>query len=202
MCLIAFAIAVLASGCETKCEGLSQEACESEDDCSLIGGRPVAQGEQCLEESQFAGCERGGGGCGDAFTEALDPDGRPWLFSSTCVPEGWTTDNAPPDLMDLPSCSGGSSDSAAAGAQQPADAGAQVDARVDPLIEDMSTERPSGGPADRCQSDDDCNATEGLVCRLVGCTGPTAMLCVPRDVEPSCPPGSPGSTGSERPDAG
>ena len=81
-----------------------------------------------------------GGGCGDSFTEAVDPAGTPWLFSSTCVPRDWNTHDAPRDLMEMPRCSGGSSDEVGSLASQPRDAGADA-------LSDAAATAPCGEPS-------------------------------------------------------
>ena len=82
--------------CAPDCAAVSPSACAGTPGCRPIEGLPLqddGKGDYCLDFSvvlQTVGCLEAKTGCGDAETYATAPDGRPWWFSDTCVPDSYT----------------------------------------------------------------------------------------------------------------
>lgn len=72
------------------CEGIPEGACGEIADCAIVLGTP------CGGSIQFAGCTEAPGGaltCADVESGGEPPDepGDCWLFSDSCVPDGWAS---------------------------------------------------------------------------------------------------------------
>ncbi len=72
----------------TDCSMLTVEQCAAGEDCEVLEAQ--LRSPQCENEFEAVGCSSISDGCGDALTRAQDPDGREWLFRTTCIPFGWT----------------------------------------------------------------------------------------------------------------
>ena len=86
----------------TDCSLLTVEQCAAGKDCQVIEAQ--LRSPTCQSGLEAVGCSTISQGCGDALTRAKDPDGRVWLFRTTCIPHGWT---ALPSTADEPCGLGG-----------------------------------------------------------------------------------------------
>jgi hypothetical protein len=71
----------------TDCAKLSVAQCAAGRDCQVLEAQ--LQSPRCASELEAVGCFSVPEGCGAAETRAADPQGRQWLFLSTCIPFGW-----------------------------------------------------------------------------------------------------------------
>ncbi len=74
------------------CGKLTPEECGKRSDCSVISGKKVNTAENCTEELEELGCKPLETGCGEAETLASDESGACYLFSTTCIPDKFSTD--------------------------------------------------------------------------------------------------------------
>ena len=83
------------------CDGLPAMACMADDACMPLGGGKLNLQKMCVSKPMFLGCVDAGA-CGGALTyaceSAVEPP-EPYLFPSTCLPEGWEPCEAPPIEM-------------------------------------------------------------------------------------------------------
>jgi len=77
------------------CSKLTVEQCAAGRACQVLEAQ--LQSPRCASEFEAVGCASTETGCGAAQARADDPQGRQWLFLSTCIPFGWTplAPNAP-----------------------------------------------------------------------------------------------------------
>ena len=87
------------------CAELDAAACEKDDGCGTLRGQPIDDARACRGDHAFATCTEADGDCGSAITEAVAPDGSRWVFSNTCIPDGWQELQGGGDLDNLPECS-------------------------------------------------------------------------------------------------
>jgi len=90
------------TGAPTECAALGAMECQANEACMPLGGGKLNLMKMCVGKPMFVGCVDAGG-CGDALTYACAPNTdppEPWLFPSTCLPEGWEPCDAPP--IDMP----------------------------------------------------------------------------------------------------
>lgn len=91
-----------------QCEGLSEQEC-IDSFCSPITGTELNKAQSCVSKG-YAGCGRGAEMCGQLMTTATHADGGCWLFASTCVPVGFSSNSsvdeacAYADFTELPTC--------------------------------------------------------------------------------------------------
>jgi hypothetical protein len=71
----------------TDCAKLSVGQCAAGNECEVLEAQ--LQAPKCANEFEAVGCSPRLTGCGAAETRAQDPQGRRWLFLSTCIPSGW-----------------------------------------------------------------------------------------------------------------
>ncbi|HEX3855581.1 MAG TPA: hypothetical protein VHW01_31680 [Polyangiaceae bacterium] len=71
----------------TDCAKLSVAQCAAGRECQVLEAQ--LQSPRCATELEAVGCFSVPEGCGAAETHAADPQGRQWLFLSTCIPFGW-----------------------------------------------------------------------------------------------------------------
>ncbi len=86
------------------CEGLDREACNDNEMCMPIGGRPIVMmGDGvCIGEPEYLECQDAIG-CGDAITYGCEnKEATIYEFIDTCIPEGWM--ECPPPPIDLMPC--------------------------------------------------------------------------------------------------
>ena len=87
---------------EFVCIGLPAMECMANEACMPLGGGKLNLQKMCVQKPMFLGCVDAGA-CGDALTygcdSAVDPP-EPYLFPSTCLPDGWEPCEAPP--IDMP----------------------------------------------------------------------------------------------------
>lgn len=74
------------------CTERSVSGCENDGKCALLEGRKVDEGDVCLEEKEPTGCDAKEPSCDDALTVARDKDETLWVFTSTCIPAGWSAE--------------------------------------------------------------------------------------------------------------
>ena len=79
----------------TDCPLLTVGQCAAGTDCQVLEAQ--LRSPICSQGLEAVGCSNPG--CGAAETRAQDPDGRVWLFPSTCIPLGW---KALPSTQDEP----------------------------------------------------------------------------------------------------
>ena len=75
------------------CAMLDFETCASDPRCETLSAS-VLDEEGCADETvapEVVACTEALGPCGDAMTWAESPSGECRLFSSTCIPDGWTS---------------------------------------------------------------------------------------------------------------
>jgi hypothetical protein len=80
----------------TDCSKLTVEQCAAGNECQVLEGQ--VQSPKCSSEFEAVGCASAETGCDAAETRADDPQGRQWLFLSTCIPLGWKL--LPPNTPD------------------------------------------------------------------------------------------------------
>ena len=84
------------------CVGLPAMECMANEACIPLGGGKLNLQKMCVGKPMFLGCVDAGA-CGDALTYACDSavnPPEPYLFPSTCLPDGWEPCEAPP--IDMP----------------------------------------------------------------------------------------------------
>jgi hypothetical protein len=69
------------------CSKLTVGQCAAGNECQVLEAQ--LQMPKCASEFEAVGCASTETGCGAAETRAEDPQGRQWLFLSTCIPFGW-----------------------------------------------------------------------------------------------------------------
>ena len=84
--------------CPIDCSSLSVLTCASYPQCSTIDGSTMTldDANECymMEPAVAVGCMDGGMICGDAITYAASTEGGEcMMFTSTCIPSGWTACN-------------------------------------------------------------------------------------------------------------
>ena len=89
-CTLVSLSSVLSACGGRRCEELSASECAEDDECSVIRGRPIDQEAECLDGARAVGCMPRGTACGDLITAAVHSRASPYLFTSTCTPDGWT----------------------------------------------------------------------------------------------------------------
>lgn len=90
------------TGAASECAALNAMECQADAACMPLGGGKLNLQKMCVSKPMFLGCVDAGG-CGDALTYACAPNTdppEPWLFPSTCLPEGWEPCDAP--SIDMP----------------------------------------------------------------------------------------------------
>ena len=80
----------------TDCAKLSVAQCAAGRDCQVLEAQ--LQSPRCASELEAVGCFSVPEVCGGGETRAEDPEGRQWLFLSTCLPFGWK--ELPPGTAD------------------------------------------------------------------------------------------------------
>ena len=83
------------------CVGLPAMECMANDACMPLGGGKLNLQKMCVSKPMFLGCVDAGV-CGGALTYACDSavnPPEPYLFPSTCLPDGWEPCEAPPIEM-------------------------------------------------------------------------------------------------------
>ena len=83
------------------CVGLPAMECMANEACIPLGGGKLNLQKMCVGKPMFLGCVDAGA-CGDALTYACDSavnPPEPYLFPSTCLPDGWEPCEAPPIEM-------------------------------------------------------------------------------------------------------
>jgi hypothetical protein len=76
------------SGLENSdCSKLTVGHCAAGNDCQVLEAQ--LQAPRCASDFEAVGCASTDASCGAAETRAADPQGRQWLFLSTCIPFGW-----------------------------------------------------------------------------------------------------------------
>ena len=77
------------------CAALGPKQCMETEACMPLGGGKLNLEKMCVQKPMFLGCVEAGA-CGDALTYACDGDmNAPYLFPSTCLPDGWAVCEAP-----------------------------------------------------------------------------------------------------------
>lgn len=71
----------------TECAKLTVGQCAAGKECQVLEAQ--LQAPRCASEFEAVDCASALTGCGAAETRAQDPQGRQWLFLSTCIPSGW-----------------------------------------------------------------------------------------------------------------
>jgi hypothetical protein len=71
----------------TDCSKLTFEQCAAGNECQVLEAQ--LQSPKCASEFEAVGCAPTVTGCDAAETRGEDPQGRQWLFPSTCIPFGW-----------------------------------------------------------------------------------------------------------------
>ncbi len=90
---------------QTVCGSRSEAACEGLSFCSNLTAQRIDEVAQCAEpDRQWVGC--GLLGCGGLLTRGRDPEGKAWLFPSTCLPSGWSEEGSsvPEECVVDPGC--------------------------------------------------------------------------------------------------
>ena len=79
----------------------------NDEGCYPRKGRQINDASSCKEDLSVAACVEieEGADCGASITEAVAPDGSRWIFSDTCIPDGWQELQGGGGLYDLPECS-------------------------------------------------------------------------------------------------
>jgi hypothetical protein len=71
----------------TDCSKLTVGQCAAGNECQVLEAQ--LQAPRCASDFEAVGCASTDTSCGAAETRAADPQGRQWLFLSTCIPFGW-----------------------------------------------------------------------------------------------------------------
>lgn len=85
------------TGAPVDCAMLGPKQCMADEACMPLGGGKLNLEKMCVQKQMFLGCVEAGA-CGDALTygcdSMVDPP-EPFLFPSTCLPDGWEVCEAP-----------------------------------------------------------------------------------------------------------
>lgn len=93
-----------AEGDDAICRALSAASCADDPRCLPIAGTLNDAARQCTGPSEALGCGAKYMGCGAALTGGQAPDGRRAIFTTTCIPAGWTAFYGEAPDYALPAC--------------------------------------------------------------------------------------------------
>lgn len=74
----------------TTCSMLTLDACASNANCQGLSGQPIMGDPLCLGAFQVVACGTKLG-CDPTPARATDPQGKDWVFPSSCIPAAWTS---------------------------------------------------------------------------------------------------------------
>jgi hypothetical protein len=87
---LGFATLLDSEGDDALCRALSVESCASDPRCAPIKGSLNDAARACTVPNVALGCGAKTQGCDSALTGGQAPDGRRAVFTSGCIPQGWT----------------------------------------------------------------------------------------------------------------
>jgi hypothetical protein len=87
---LGFGMLLDSEGDDALCRALSVESCASDPRCAPIKGSLNDAARACSVPNVALGCGAKTQGCDGALTGGQAPDGRRAVFTSGCIPQGWT----------------------------------------------------------------------------------------------------------------
>jgi hypothetical protein len=84
------------------CGQLATNECASAPTCTVVWARPVvARTKPCFDLARIVGCATQVEPCRLDLIMARDPQGSPWQFATSCLPDRWTVN---PTQFAVPAC--------------------------------------------------------------------------------------------------
>jgi hypothetical protein len=76
------------SDSDAGCRLVGPDICTRSSECAVVMAGAV-EDSGCWSPPVVVGCISANRTCGDGYTYARDPNGKEWMFGSTCIPHSW-----------------------------------------------------------------------------------------------------------------